>query len=144
MIYLFDIDGTIADCQHRIHFIAKKDWRGFFGAVNLDSPIWPVIQTLKLLKSAGATIILMSGRSDECRSATEDWLEKWGVKYHALYMRKAGDHRPDNIVKEYMLEKVGKEWDLAQIMAIFDDRDQVVKMYRAKGYKVFQCAEGNF
>jgi len=144
MIYLCDIDGTIADCQHRIHFIAEKDWRGFFGAVNLDSPIWPVIQTIKLLKAAGATIIMMSGRSDECKAATRAWLRRYDVPYDDLFMRKAGDHRPDNIVKEQMLRKVGEAYDLSSIVGIFDDRYQVVNMYRSKGYKVFQCAEGNF
>ena len=144
MIYLCDIDGTIADCQHRIHFIAEKNWRGFFAAVDQDTPIWPVIQTIRLLKAAGVTIIMMSGRSDECKDATKAWLRQYDVPYDDLFMRKAGDHRPDNIVKEQMLEKVGQTYDLSNIVAIFDDRQQVVDMYRSKGYKVFQVAEGKF
>ena len=144
MIYLCDIDGTVADCQHRIHFIKEKDWRGFFAAVGGDSPIWPVIQTIKLLKAAGATIIMMSGRSDECLQETTMWLQRWEIPFDELYMRRAGDHRPDNIAKESMLARVGQKWDLNKVVAVFDDRQQVVDMYREKGLKVFQVAKGDF
>lgn len=39
-LYIFDLDGTLALIEHRLHFIQgpKKDWRGFFGAVGDDSP----------------------------------------------------------------------------------------------------------
>lgn len=34
MIYIFDLDGTVADLTHRLHFITgeTKDWDGFHGA----------------------------------------------------------------------------------------------------------------
>lgn len=34
MFIVFDLDGTLADCEHRIHHITKepKDWRAFFEA----------------------------------------------------------------------------------------------------------------
>jgi hypothetical protein len=35
--YLFDLDGTLADCTHRLH--RRKHWRAFFAACTADSPI---------------------------------------------------------------------------------------------------------
>ncbi len=40
-VYVFDIDGTLADITHRLHFIQgeKKDWDAFFAACIDDAPI---------------------------------------------------------------------------------------------------------
>jgi hypothetical protein len=147
MIYLCDIDGTVADCTHRLKYISengKKCWSEFFEACDEDAPILPVIKTIQLLKQAGATIILMSGRSEVVRQKTLDWCAKWGVPHDDLYMRRDKDHRPDNIVKAELLDMVGMHWNLNQLIAVFDDRQQVVDMYRSRGIKVFQCAKGDF
>jgi phosphoglycolate phosphatase-like HAD superfamily hydrolase len=146
MIYLVDIDGTLANLEHRLHFIEKKpaDWDGFFDACDGDAPIPEVIDTINLLHHAGATILLVSGRSDAIRDKTLDWLDKYLNGWHGLYMRKAGDHRPDNIVKGELLNALSVDWDVAKIRGVFEDRKQVVDMYRERGLRVFQVAEGNF
>lgn len=146
MIFIFDIDGTLANLNHRLHFIqdGKQDWDSFFEACDKDVPIYPVLTTCQLLYDAGATILLVSGRSDAVRDKTVAWLNRCGVYFHGLYMRKAGDHRQDDIVKAELFEKLASEWDAGVIVAIFEDRDQVVEMFRKKGLQVFQVAEGNF
>lgn len=141
--YLFDIDGTLADCSHRLHHIQKKpkDWRSFFGSVDSDEPIWHIVNLCTCLTS-DATIVLVSGRSDECRNATEQWLRRNGIAYSALYMRKAGDHRSDDIVKGELLDQIlADNW--RPIMA-FDDRDRVVAMWRSRGIPCAQVAPGDF
>lgn len=59
-----------------------------------------------------------------------------------LYMRKEGDHRPDFKVKRDLLAAL-KADGYEPIMA-FDDRDQVVEMWRAEGIPCAQVADGNF
>lgn len=146
MIYLVDIDGTLADLSHRLHFIEKKpaDWDGFFAACPDDKPIEEVIETVRALRAAHATIILVTGRSDAIRAETIQWLRKFHVQFEDLYMRKAGDHRPDDIVKAELLTELGRTWNREYIKGVFEDRQQVVDMYRAKGLRVFQVAEGKF
>src|ERR1700691_3690564 len=145
MIYIFDIDGTIADISHRLHFIQNKpaDWRSFFAACPDDEPIPEVIQVAKSLGGV-AHIILLSGRSDEVRKQTLDWLNELQIPCSCLYMREEGDHREDSVIKSEMLDDVIKQWPDEQIMGVFEDRKQVVDMYRAKGLRVFQVADGNF
>lgn len=141
--YIFDIDGTLADCSHRLHHITgeKKDWRAFFSACHDDAPISHILELAHAL-SARAPIICVSGRSNEVRGKTKRWLGEQFVVCQQLYMRKAGDHRPDDIVKAEMLTQVLADgWE--PIM-VFDDRDRVVKMWRDKGIPCCQVAPGEF
>ncbi len=140
--YVFDIDGTIADCSHRIHHIEKKDWRAFFAACGADTPIPHIIGLAQDLASAGKRIIYVSGRSDECSAETARWLDEHKLPVGRTYMRKAGDHRPDNQVKLDLLKQL-KADGYRPIMA-FDDRDQVVHMWRSAGIPCAQVAEGDF
>ena len=43
-IVICDIDGTIANNDHRQHFLeGKKDWDGFFSELYKDKPIFEII-----------------------------------------------------------------------------------------------------
>ena len=144
--YIFDIDGTIANGEHRIHHIVnehgKKDWDTYFSLCGDDEPIPHVIELMQDLTRANCSIIIVSGRSDQVRQETQDWLEKHDIWYDRLVMRRQGDHRNDDILKVEMLEQLRAEgW--VPIMA-FDDRNRVVKAWRANGVPCAQVAEGDF
>lgn len=151
--YIFDLDGTLADLTHRLHHIMTpgkpKDWDSFFDGhtVLKDTPILHMVKLYELVRYGDGPwtyhkTIIVSGRSDVCRRATEDWLDLCDIKYDALYMRKAGDRRPDYLVKYDLLQQLKADgWD--PIMA-FDDRDQVVKMWRENGIPCAQVAPGDF
>lgn len=145
MIFLCDIDGTVANLEHRLHFIqsSKKDWNSFFKSCVDDEPIPEVISTIKMLYIAGATIIMVSGRSDVVRQETETWLNIHSVPHANLYMRSDGDRREDYLVKSELLDQIRKDYT-EPIVGVFDDRKQVVDMFRNRGLKVFQVAEGLF
>lgn len=142
--YVFDIDGTVADLSHRLHHIEKqpKDWDAFFADCHKDVPIGHVRQLLQDLSKSGAKIVYVSGRSDQVRSETAAWLLGHLFPAGELYMRTAGDHRPDNIVKAELLDELLDD-GFRPIMA-FDDRNQVVVMWRQKGVPCAQVAEGDF
>jgi phosphoglycolate phosphatase-like HAD superfamily hydrolase len=145
-IYIFDLDGTLADATHRLHFIAPDrkggaDWSKFFKACVDDKPILPVIDLLKALVQAGHTAIISTGRSDEVRSETWDWIIHHNIPVHKLFMRKAGDHRPDHIVKMELLDEISLR---REIVGIFEDRQAVVDEYRKRGLTVYQVAYGGF
>jgi hypothetical protein len=70
----------------------------------------------------------MSGRSDIHREQTERWLKDKGIKYHALYMRKEGDHRADEIVKREIYDNnIRGKW---HVKAVIDDRPKVIRMWQ--------------
>jgi phosphoglycolate phosphatase-like HAD superfamily hydrolase len=141
--YVFDIDGTLADVSHRLHHIQakRKDWRAFFAASADDKAIEHICDLARHLSKV-KPVVFVSGRSDEVREETEDWLERETGLRGPLYMRGRHDRRPDYIVKAELLDRLQAD-GYRPIMA-FDDRDQVVKMWRAKGIPCAQVAEGNF
>ena len=57
-------------------------------------------------------------------------------------MRRGSDRRPDYVVEAELLDRILAD-GYRPIMA-FDHREQVVKMWRARGVPCAQVAEGNF
>ena len=147
MYYIFDLDGTLANISHRLHFIEgeKKDWDAFYDACDKDEPIK---NTLKLLDIIGSNdknnIIILSGRSDAVRKKTIGWINKYVSIFYTLYMRKTGDHRPDVEVKQEWLDEWLKHHTKEEIGGIFEDRKQVVDMWRKNGITCYQVAEGDY
>ena len=147
--YIFDIDGTIADGDHRLHHIVReagdarpKNWRAFFSAVSDDKPIPHMVTVCRALIEAGHFVVFVTGRSDECRAATEAWLARHVIGEQALYMRRAGDHRNDDVLKiEILAEMMREGWSPVMV---FEDRARVVKAWRAAGIPCAQVAEGDF
>lgn len=132
---MVDIDGTVALMTGRSPFDETR--------VHEDLPNAAVIAAVRAMHAAGHAVVFCSGRTDACRDATEKWLtEHVALPYEALYMRAAGDGRKDSIVKAEIFDReIRHRWN---VLAVFDDRRQVVDAWRALGLTVFQVAEGNF
>ncbi|WP_018351265.1 AAA family ATPase [Longispora albida] len=132
---LVDIDGTVAVMGAR----SPYDWH----RVGIDTPNAPVIAAVRAMHAAGHQVIYCSGRDEACRAETEAWLaEHVGVPYVALHMRPAGDQRKDSIVKKEIFNRELRHQ--YKIICVFDDRAQVVRMWRSLGLTVMQVAEGDF
>lgn len=144
-IYLWDLDGTLANLEHRLHFIKqdKPDWDGFFKACGEDEAIQENIGLFQDLKTLGHVCWIVSGRSDAVRETTEAWLDANFVFHDKLFMRKAGDHRPDTQIKKEILDSFTQS-DRSLIKGVFDDRASVVKMWRNEGLTCYQVADGRF
>lgn len=138
--YVFDLDGTLADCAHRIHHITgpEKDWTAFFAACVDDKPIRHTLDLFIRLNRTDRCEI-WSGRSDEVATDTNRWLLRHaGYVPRHVRMRKAGDHRPDDVIKREFLAEYGRP-DI-----VFEDRARVVEMWRAEGIPCFQVDAGDF
>ena len=137
---IFDIDGTLADCSHRLHFVkhGKRDWGAFFGAMEDDTIVEPVRELFRALVLAGNKVICCSGRPEDYRALTERWLSENGVIPDALYMRASGDFRADHIVKAEILRGIIE--DGFDPFVVIDDRQSVVDMWRENGLTCLQCA----
>ena len=59
-------------------------------------------------------------------------------------MRPDGDHREDSVVKSELFDQINAAYANEKLGGVFEDRQQVVDMYRARGVRVFQVAKGNF
>lgn len=141
---IFDVDGTLADNKHRHQWIVSqpKNWDAWYAGVKDDKLILPVASRFIDIKThhKDIDIIVLSGRSDQCRQSTEDWLKAHlpmdGVP---IYMRKANDHRQDYIIKHEIAQEIMKTYD---ILEAYDDRKQVIDMWISLGVFVFDVSQG--
>jgi len=141
-IVIFDIDGTLADVSERIHHVKKKpkNWNAFFQGMAQDKAIHSMVRLCNILYESGIKIVLCSGRNEEHRPQTVQWLAQQGVNYHELILRRDGDMRSDVIAKREMLAGI----DRSEILFVVEDRSRVVEMWRSEGLVCLQCAPGEF
>jgi phosphoglycolate phosphatase-like HAD superfamily hydrolase len=141
---LFDLDGTLVNCEHRRHYVASKpkNWAAFEKTMHLDTVIEPVAHTLRSLWRSGNTIILCSGRGEQNRKTTERWCDEHSICFDDLYMRPLKDHRADHIIKLELLDRMIADGYNPKM--VFDDRASVVAAWRSRGLICAQVAEGNF
>ena len=190
-LYIFDLDGTLADLRHRrplvelqdgspvlvqgtpgvfrgnhetipykvwvefpvtgrwVYHISdvkfQKNWEAFYAACTFDKPAKQVIHTLRILHTY-ADVWIWTGRKKTVRIETVDWLNEYVCSASiaaTLQMRPANDFTPDDQLKESWLHAMHPE-DRARLVAVFDDRDRVVAMWRRNGVQCFQAAPGDF
>jgi predicted kinase len=134
-VVVVDIDGTLAHMTTRGPYDEHRVDEDTY-----DLTVSDAVTGLALQRKA--KIIVLSGRTEAAREKTEAWLETYGFDYDLLLMRKSGDQRPDYVIKNEIYDaEIIPKYD---ILAVFDDRDQVVRHLRKRGITVFQVAPGRF
>ena len=142
-VILFDLDGTLCDVKHRRQYVATnpRNWDAWNAGIINDKPIPQVLEVFNALKDR-FPIFFVSGRSDDYRDVTVQWLEKHSITehdYNRLLMRKYKDHRDDAIVKGEIADQIEENY---KIFAVFDDRKRVVDMWANRGIFVFDVGQG--
>lgn len=136
-IILVDLDGTLAIKGDRDIYDGSR--------AELDMVDVRVQNTVLLYSQFLANPIFMSGRDATWHAETERWLNSVGFPAtlgENLFMRAAGDKREDSVVKyELFMKHIQGNYNVELVL---DDRDQVVKMWRDIGLKVYQVAPGAF
>lgn len=149
-VVLCDIDGSIADCEHRMHFIKKpedapedwkKDWKGFFRFMEDDLVREEVQKILVQFYNEGKTVIFMSARPEMYKDVTLRWLQEHFLTFAwTVILRKDGDKRPDTEVKKQMFEEHFK--DKKCIHIVIDDRPSVLRMWQSMDIPVLDVGKG--
>jgi len=144
-MYIFDLDGTLADCTHRLKYIQGevKDWDMFHSTCVDDLPIEYTIDMLNHL-GTHEEIQILTGRNAVVREQTVKWLDAHNVNYSYLAMREEGDRRQDHVIKLKWLRKFRVDFPEEDIQGVFEDRQQVVDMWREEGLICYQVAPGDF
>ena len=167
MDVVFDVDGTLMNIEHRVKYAKRNlpkldaldypipnpdyDYEKFESEIVNDTPNHEVFAIAIALHLEEHRIIIASGRKRKQMMKTLEMLRAYG-KEHMLsqggdfwcdsYFRADGDNRRDSIVKEEMYEQMLKDGYDPKL--VFDDRQQVVDMWRSKGIRVCQVAVGDF
>lgn len=135
-----DLDGTLCSIEWRRHFVTdgQDDWKSFFAGIPFD-PVNPeVLAKLKQFEREGFQINYVSARPDQYRKQTAAWLDKHGCPKGQLIMRSQRDMRPDEQVKQDILDE---NFDVDNVHVVLDDRPQVIKMWKSNGIEVIEITD---
>jgi hypothetical protein len=142
-VVVFDVDKTLVNiADEYMVFIntTPRNWAAFQKHIPFDLEI---PQTMWLLRSImnepDCTLIIATARPEECRQDTADYFDKRNIKYKQMYMRKSGDMRPDDFVKEELFAQIEK--DHGEIFMAFEDRPHVAEMLIRKGIYVLEVGQ---
>jgi trehalose-6-phosphatase len=140
--FMMDLDGTICDVRHRLQYVANnpKNWDAWNAGLVNDTPNLAVLKVFQSLQNnTDIDLIIVSGRSEDYRIQTENWLSKYELAWDGLFMRNSDDCRDDAIVKGELADEIEKTH---HIIGVFDDRQKVVQEWLRRGYFVFDVGQG--
>ena len=128
-IVICDIDGTVANNDHRQHLLKGfKTWDKFFAHLSEDLPISEVIEFVINLHNEGRDIVFVTGRPARYEEATRKWLGKYFDFEIKLFMRQDKDKRNKvEVKKEIFLENFNSE----DIFLVIDNDRDLIKMWQS-------------
>lgn len=168
-LVLFDLDGTLADIDHRLHFVRKvcadcggdgtnnqncsaggthdrKDWKSFFEGIPYDRPRKEIFEEVIQHVKNGYNVMFVSARPEDYRRESEEWIRIELAKISGmnptqilLFMRRSGDTRPDTEVKKSLYDTYFAKY---RVVKVFDDRPSVIRMWRELGLEVVDVGQG--
>ncbi|WP_063023870.1 phosphatase domain-containing protein [Nocardia niwae] len=129
--WIADVDGTVAE---------KAPDRDIYdyARVHEDIPIAHTVTVVQKL-AADSAIIVLSGRTDDCRTETADWLRANGVPFTELHMRRTGDMRPDYKVKSEIFDQHIR--NRFRVLGVFDDRLSVCRAWSRMGLPLMRLGK---
>ena len=139
-IVVFDLDGTLANVEHRLHLIdgTYVGYHRFHCACVDDTLYSNVAEVAKTLNVAGCPFWVVTSRPIEMLAITRHWFHAYCLVPDHILMRAVGDERPGVEVKREWLR--GGAIPKERVLAAFDDQDADVAMWRAEGLTCFQVA----
>ena len=145
MFIVFDLDGTLANCDHRTHYLEQepKDWDAYFNACDGDL-VYPEMRDLFnaiAYKDGVERVEIWTGRREDQREKTKRWLNENNFNtlgQTVLMMRPTGVITHDTDLKGKWLKERGAP-DI-----IFEDRNSMVEFWRSKGIRCCQVQIGDF
>lgn len=156
MLTIFDIDGTLCNCEHRMHHIkpefardpvtGRKNQRRYdlFHQACVDDTVIEPVATIyrRFVLDPDVRVVLLTGRPMSARYHTEQWFARHNlIGYDALYTKPAGqDMLADVDSKAQAADQIEQEFGMP-IAMVFEDRDRVVKMWKQRGTFVFDVAQ---
>jgi phosphoglycolate phosphatase-like HAD superfamily hydrolase len=146
MKIIFDVDGTLMNVEHRRRFVdgsQQIDWPMFEAETVNDTRNEHIFEIAENMHDAGHSIVIVSARKERQRELTEKQLSAtMGVFWDFMFMRPDDSYEPDHEFKQRVLDELIKaDWKPDMV---FDDRNQVVDMWRRNGIPCLQVAPGDF
>ncbi len=133
--FIVDLDGTLALNN------SGREYNEFL-KVKEDDPNIPVVRIVNKLYESYEDLVIVTGRSEECRKECREWLNVFEIPFDLLCMRGKHDSRRDSDVKKEIYWEVIHDSHFVNF--VIDDRMSVVNMWRSLGIPTLQVSKGTF
>ncbi|MDY3115959.1 MAG: NIF family HAD-type phosphatase [Sutterella sp.] len=133
---IFDLDGTLADPSHRMHYLEQRNWNAFYAHCAEDPEIKPMAEFCRRIADV-YEILIFTGRTDVTAEDTVDWLEKHQIRWSRIFFRKEGDFRKADQLKREWLGMLDRD----RIAFAVDREPSVIEMFRKEGVMCFSANE---
>ncbi|MBL3676478.1 MAG: hypothetical protein JKP98_12680 [Rhodobacteraceae bacterium] len=146
IVVIVDIDGTVADCAHRVHLAQATEWDEFHALSPYDTPKFETVEFIKVLQAQGYIIFGLTGRDEKYEQMTSSWLVKYRIPLDYTFMRPSGNRARDCDLKPKMLIDLfgSKENVQEKVLVVLEDRDRVVEAFREMGLPCWQVQAGGY
>lgn len=146
-VIILDIDNTIANDLHRVPLIDHANpcpierYHAYHAAGEHDE-----VGNHHLFRGVPHDIAIFTARPNMYRRMTAHWLLRAGVNFRWLMMRQDGDLTPSPELKRQQLRNFIQSIPITDIVAAYDDRHDVIAMFRAEGIQAhhIQINEVNY
>jgi hypothetical protein len=140
---VFDIDGVLANGDHRQHHLeaASKDWGAFFAAMAEDTLVEEVARLTELLDPA-LCHVLLTARPENTKALTLEWLEQFELSWDLLVMRRDRDFQPSPESKRANVAEL-RTYGF-DIRLAFDDDRRNVDMFHSEGIPCIYIHSGYY
>ena len=131
---VIDMDSTM--CFN----ITKRPWygEGSTEAMLEDTPNYSVCEIVRILADK-YPVIVATGRDTTQKEVTLQWLERYGITPTECYFRTPKDFRVGSEIKKEQILSILEKYN---VLAIFEDCEPIVQMYRDMGLTVLQPNKG--
>jgi hypothetical protein len=135
MIFIFDIDGVLADVTHLLPLItgASKDYEAYYARIREAGVIYGIAPILQGIQKHH-DVFFITGRRESSREDTIQWLQVNGFcgENPSLYMRHEGNFEPAHKVKERHLREICTDVAFGDV-TVFEDDPHCAEMYESLG-----------
>lgn len=141
---IVDVDGVIADGEHRQHFLrnGRRDWKNFFANAFGDTPIEGSVELTHQFDPA-LVVVLLSARPHDLHEMTVGWVTDHDYRWDLLVMR---HHRDVGISSpEFKRRSVGelRERGFEPRLAL-DDDVRNIDMFRSEDVPALYVHSGYY
>ena len=146
-IAIFDLDETLCNTQHRIHHRIKGNHAQYNNLMRLDEGYADAIRLFNDIQFDEKTAMYISTGRPECFwIGTQKWLADHDIRLQGnhIYMRGNYDETSDAMVKLENLKKIRAFHAKGTPVITFDDRHQVIRMYRSQNVTALQIRKGEY
>lgn len=128
-VVIVDVDDTMTDASWRFGMSFDES----YSRAAEDPPFLDLIEFINAV-SDQYWVLGVTTRPERFRATTMNWLLGHGVKLGNLEMRADADFRSEVDIKR----DIARKWLPKVVVCAFDDREDVVQMYRDLGITALQ------